>query len=211
MEQLFKWFKSHSDALQGIAALLIIIAAVATLPTLLISLTRPDIILRFSLNETTVPDDLRQWLKEFVHVFQLNEKMLIPGENVHQEFASILRNPVVKKIQESMRTPNQLTVAIINQTSRPTSGLRLRLDNVYTLWGVETEGDFLSPNEQRDIQNRIIEGYLDRKVIISSLPDIPPNSSLKILLYGDLEIAVPTLNVVGYSMVVRKIIEVEDS
>lgn len=182
------------------------------IPGLFSRLFRPDIIVRVKLEKETIPPDLEHWLMEFGRVVRWQENTLRAKQNVQQELAEIFDHPVAKKLPDPIRELDldRLTLAIVNQSANVASGLRLRLDNVYQLWSAETTGTFLTPKEQVAIRDQIINGYRDRTIIVPSLVPIPPDSSLEISLYGNLESAEPTLNIVGYSVALRKIVEVED-
>jgi hypothetical protein len=212
MKRIWEWLSSNTAALGGLASIIVILGALVVIPGYLNRFFSADLIFRVNHDQTTLPPDLKEWLSEIGHTVWLNKKLLSSDENINQELAAFLHNPVVKKLQkfELRRDFDRLTLAIVNQSTNVVSGLRLRLDRVSHLWGVEITGTFIAPNEQASIRNQIIDGYKDQTIIVPSLPPIPKNSSLEISLYGSLEFSEPTLNVIGSSMTLRNVVEIDE-
>ena len=105
-----------------------------------------------------------------------------------------------------------MSIKITNQSDSAISGLRLRLDDVYSLWGIDITGDFLRKNEADSFKDAFTYREHDTSVIFPELPTIPASSSVELSVYARLGLSKPNLSIttLGNSYSIINIVEVED-
>ncbi len=210
MNRLWAWVSDNSAALQGLVALILVVSALLAMPSFVGKLFRPDVLLRYRAVETTIPRDLSEWLNQIHREVSWRPSLDLGEENA--DLAEILSNPVSKKLGDVGANVEKLVLELTNQSDAAVSGAKLRVEGVLQLWGADAKGTFLTTPESTNLLDAVAKGYSNDSVILSSLPTLPPDASLEVVLYGTInKHSEPTLNIVGHTSDVRKIQSVEES
>ncbi|ESA39130.1 hypothetical protein N836_28810 [Leptolyngbya sp. Heron Island J] len=85
----------------------------------------------------------------------------------------------------------KLHIEILNQSNQTASDLSLRVSRLGYLWSSTITGTFITPEQSKKLNETLKANYQDKEnyLVLPKVPEIPPNSSLEITLYGDIEIA----------------------
>lgn len=207
---MWNWIQENSPALKGIAAILIILTTLSAIPIGIVKLLRPDIIVRVNNDKSTIPSDLIKFNEDISRLFEWDIDEFQKIKEGNKKLAAILDNPVLKRLNNPNVTFDKARIEIINQSSNVISGLRIRVDRVFSLWGFDIKGTFLQETEAEKYMSEFKDELKDHSVVFPELPSLPPNSSIIISLFGNLELLEPTIMSAGHSYSLINIVEAED-
>jgi len=210
LKRLWGWVQENSAALQGIAAIVFIIGVFITIPSFVTKALRPDLVVRVNIDDSTIPPDMIQFNKDVSHLLNWDADTFQVIKEQNKKLADILDDPVLKRLDTPSLEFDKARVEVINQSNSVISGLRIRFDNVFSLWGVDISGTFLGETEVDRFKAVLKDGIKGNSIILPELPTIPPNSSIEIILFGNLDLLKPTITTVGHSFSVTEIVEVEN-
>ena len=203
------WLRKNSDIIKALASLIFIFGALTGIPTLLYKWMKPDIVITFSVQNSTMPPALKKWIEETAE----NIKRLPPLEtrdwfieskdpglfallqkletDPYRSFRDLQKTGPLESEQRNYSgkalEPGSVTINIVNQTDRVIPNVRLRLDQVYPTWGVYLEAKFLTENEISNWQKSFSLVKSGPTVVFPDLPPLPPNSSINIIIYGSVD------------------------
>lgn len=210
MKRIWEWIQENSTALQGVAALVVVIGALIAIQSYVSKAIRPDVVIRLNIDVSTVPPDLIDFNKDVSRLFNLKGYEFEELKGSKRLLADLLNNPVAKRLDTWGNPFDKARIEIINQSEDVISGLRLRLDNVFNYWGFEISGTYLEPAEAAKFKDLFSEDVSNKTIIFPELPTMPPNSSLEIIIYGDIDSLNPSITAVGQSYIIKNVVEVED-
>lgn len=85
---------------------------------------------------------------------------------------------------------DKLQIEILNQSNKTVNDLSLRISSLNELWASTITGTFITPEETQKLEAALEANFQDQEnyLALPKVPEIPPNSSLEITLYGDMSI-----------------------
>ncbi|WP_264323911.1 TPR end-of-group domain-containing protein [Romeriopsis navalis] len=197
-----------------------LISGFSKIPSMLV----PDVIVRVQVVENTLPPDIAEWFKK-IPAANRDAELLYKTKGISNretrkdalvgDALKPLISPIAKKLDFYYNKGfKKYIVELENQSNKPVSDAKLRLDNVYALWSADAEGTFLSPDARLQLISQIEKGHSNDSIVLSKLPTLPAKSDLKLVLYADnysslfnkLEFSVS-----GHSSDVRTVRQLEDS
>jgi hypothetical protein len=238
--KFWAWLTRNSDQLKALAALTVIIGGLAGIPIMLYKWMQPDLVITFTVQNSTMPPALKKWIEEATKsikelpplepktdsnfssnylLMKLNNPALLellqkPQTDPYRFFRNLQktgpleseRNAAQWRILETGR----IRIDLVNQTDRVIPNVRLRLDQVYPMWGVYLEAKFLTENEITRWQKSFSSTNAGPSVVFPELPPLPPNSSINIVIYGYVDNANVSASVSGVSYKIIPTISLED-
>lgn len=195
--------------------------------------TGPDIVLKVDFTEENLPEDFDEWLKLYSMRSRDRENLIdvidlaLETENIKlsteiglEYIQEIIQDPVTIRISEMLYSGNfyidfdNFHITLINQSNRPIENLVMRVDGVRKIWGEKIDGTFITQKDSNQIKENFEFG--NSHLVLPELPVIPPNSSIEIMLYGDIDpnakIQLESSdNSLEFRHVIKKKIEVEDN
>jgi hypothetical protein len=201
------------------------LAAVPAVPTLLgapgfvAAKVRPDVLIRFDIEESTIPKDLQEFASETARSFLVAQSPPVSSAAINaKSSANAYTEEFLGKVSRRAGKIDMARIEVVNQTNESIGDLFIRLDNVFSLWGIEASGSFLSQADAEaftaklapilnDSSIRIMQK--DTSVKLPKLPSLPPGSSMELTVYGNLEYLKPVVTT-GRSSAIREVVEVED-
>jgi len=58
LKKIWEWIQENSSALQGVAAIVVVIGALIAIPSFIGKVLRPDVVVRINFDESTMPPEL---------------------------------------------------------------------------------------------------------------------------------------------------------
>ncbi|MCG8094134.1 MAG: hypothetical protein JAZ17_11005 [Candidatus Thiodiazotropha endolucinida] len=205
----WNWLRENSAALQSVAALAVIISASFAGWSYVNRSYSPELTVRLNIDESTIPEDLTNFTKEVVLFLEWDKDKLLGAED-NPRIDSILNSSVIKRIQASPLTLDRAHIEVINNSEKIISGVRVRLDNIHSFWGIEVEGTFLDNAEASKFRDSLKDVHTNQSVILPELPPLPPNSSLSLSVFGSIGILKPFVTTDGQRYTMIEVVEVEN-
>jgi uncharacterized integral membrane protein len=238
--KFWAWLSRNSDQLKALAALTVVIGGLTGIPILFYKWMQPDIVITFTVQNSTMPPALKKWIEEATNnirelpTLELQTDSYLKTHNLLMKlenpglFALLLKPQTdpYRSLRDLQRTgpldserksaqwkilePGRIRIDLVNQTDRVIPNVRLRLDNAYPLWGVYLEAKFLTENEITKWQQSFSFINSGPTVVFPELPPLPPNSSTNIVIFGYVDNANVSAAVSGFSHKIIPTVTVED-
>lgn len=209
VKNIINWFNGNSVALQGVAALVLIISAIYGAWVFSSKFFSPTITVRTNVDQSTLPKDLEVFAEDVASLLYRKAPEILEFEN-NEQAIEVLQNPVVQKIRDSYFSMDKATIEITNNSKNTVTGVRLRIENVLNAWGVEIDGTFLDATEAEEFRKKIDDMNLGNTVVLPELPSLQPNSSVFVFVYGSLGVIKPTLTSNGHRHKQINVVEVDE-
>lgn len=216
-----EWFKNNSAALQGAAAVTVLLATVVSAAIWLYRNVGSDIVIIKSTEGSSVPPALVDWVKTadalLLRLGYENgpeaEKMKTWEEmKSWQEMkASRFGREVAKGLRFNSSTGGVLHLTVRNTSDHSISGLRLRLDRLSGVWDITAGGSFLTADELQSFLKRADFSSYSTEMVLPELPAIPEHSTLEISVYGGVEFAELSVSGAAARTTIKNIVCVEDN
>jgi hypothetical protein len=213
MNRVWKWLERNSTQLQGLAAAIAVLSALAVVPYFWWKWLRPDITIRFSSQETTMPPALERWLRYAARrlAFPLEPKEC---KTDCYDLIRTLRESrppglFLSEHPDSYQ-PGRVRIEVVNESDRVVPGVRLRLDGAYPTWGTELVANFLSADEIASWQKNLPTDINGPSVVLPELPPLPPRSAASIIVYGRMNFSDVSATVPAATFEIVKTVRVED-
>jgi hypothetical protein len=192
--KVWQWLRDNSAALQGAAAVVVIVGGLIAVSTYLGRVTRPDIILRVSEGEhPVIYPRMWQWIQR---VHEAVEALPKETEATPERRRLVA---LAREVQASeVPTMRRSTLEIVNQSDRAISGARLRFKPfVGLLPEFGLSATFMTGAEMERYLAQVRERELGpaADVLFPELPQIPPGGVVTLDMYStqlvDVDISVP--------------------
>jgi hypothetical protein len=174
--KIWIWLANNRHSLTGLAAL---ITAVALLrPVLVPIFFPPDLIVRYSRDPSTVPDDLMKWAQK------LGFEILVKG-TVPEGLDSLKNSDVIQKLENNLRGDgiDRFSITLTNTSANEIPHVRVSVDGCASLWSSQIDGTYITADEAKSFASNSKLADSSR-LVLPELPPLPPNSSTTIRLYG---------------------------
>lgn len=208
MKKIFEWFAKHSGALQGMAALVVIVGAIFGLQHYVAS--PPNILVKINIDDNTIPPDLAEFNRDVSRLADLYNPDLDEARRKTQKLDQILSAPILKRLDSSSLKLDKAHVEIKNQSGHVISGIRIRFDDIFDFWGLNIAGTYLQESEAKKFMASVTNEANGDYVVLPELPSIPPGASLELTLYGRLSSLKPSVTTSGDSYSIVRMVKVED-
>ena len=213
------WFSANSKALQGAAALAVLLATLMAGSRWLLRNYGSDLNVQVDWSGASIPLDIADWTRAVIapvdevaefHSSSDSRQPYVPGLDNLVELA---RAPAAKLLAKKSFVDRirRLNIMIHNNTNENVSGLRLRVGDLPSFWRVFLAGEFLTTKEADDFYERVGDQKDYSSVVLPDLPTLPANATLVVSVYGDGEFANVQLAAPGHSSRITKTIKIEDS
>ena len=153
--KLLRWLDANHNALQAIAAIIILFTALAATPTLIGKVFRSDLVLQVDIDRSALPPDLNAWIRD-LNFNLATLDTLFPKEDEKDtrilKFYDLRSSVTGKRLSErpfALDRLGRLRMDISNQTDSPISNVRVRVDNISWIWDVHIQGNFLTDTEAK--------------------------------------------------------------
>jgi hypothetical protein len=187
------WLSRNSKALQGAAALSVLLAAIVPVYRWIARSYGSDLAVEVDWNQSTVPPDLSGWLESLsLPLSEIPDLQAALGKNPTYGLGTVFAmadSPVAKRLRSSRDFLNVglLRIAIHNNANETVSNLRVRLTDVQELWRVSLSGEFLTDKEAKDFDDRMGDQAGRFDVVLPDLPALPADATVSVLAYCDCE------------------------
>lgn len=210
---VWRWVARNSKALQGVAALVILLSSIVAVPTVIWRWLKPDLVLRVDPDTSTIPPDLVEWIGDLSEVLEETIKDLPNREGGSRDklvkLASFMTTERLSQLYGSSML-GRLLVEVRNQTDHTVSGVRVSLNDVYGLWRATVRGTFLTDQEAEVFLAKIKPFEKSDRMVLPELPPLPARSVFQIVFYGKVEHAEPEISAQGATAKIERVVEVED-
>jgi len=209
LKRFWIWSAENKNSLQGIVLIFAIVTTVIVVPSAIIQFFRADLLVRVNIDKNAIPEDVILFNKKISKFFQWNFEKLredMPSKLID----NIVDDPVLQRLGYPGLPEEVAYIELINQSESVISGVRVVFNRAHVLWGVGITGEYLSETEVNKFKAKLNDGLRTGSIVLPVLPDIQPGSSIKLLLYGDVDNIETKITSVGYSNSITTLIEVED-
>lgn len=206
MARMANWLKENSDVLQGLAALLgilaTLVAGIAFLPRFL----RPDLLVFVDTETNTTPKEVVEWARGAARYLRKQ-----PTQEPSPTARDLATAKTAQKLEEWYHDFERVNLQVRNQSNRELEGIRLRVDNIGSLWSAGVSGPFLTDAEASSFLNKV-PGARDEGLTLPPLPSIPPKSYIEVSLQvSQARFAQVNATAEGVSIEVKPVIELPSS
>jgi hypothetical protein len=211
MRALLGWISRNSGALEGLAAITVVVGALVAVPLYLSRALSADLIVTVQKFESTVPRDFAQWSIEAADVLRSEAGA---SRDTASPAARLSSSPVAVRLRYGVPpTIDRLSVTLANRSTRPIPGVRIRVTSLIgSLWGTGIAGTFLTDPEARAYIRQLDSLHSSMEMALPELPPIPGGSALTLNLYGEFSSgATASVAVPSASTKVRRVVSVQDS
>lgn len=210
--KLWRWLAQNSSALQGAAAVLVLIGAFVAAPTVIWRSLKPDLVIQVDPDQSTVPPHLLDWVRdvrsEIVEVLEDLPKVKKESWQKLRDLTASMSNEQLYGVGDNIA---RLHLEVRNQTDRVISGVRISLDHIYRIWSISAKGTFLTNEETQNFIGKVKPTRSTSRLVLPELPPLPPKNSLEVILYGSVEDADVEVSAQGATTKVERIVEVENT
>lgn len=213
--KLWRWLAQNSSALQGAAAVLVLISAFVAAPAVIWRSLKPDLVIEVDPDQGTVPPELLEWVRdvqsELVEALEDLPKVKKESWQKLRDLTASMSNERLAALYGVGDTIARLRLEVRNQTDRVISGVRISLDHIYRIWSISAKGTFLTNEETQNFIGKVKPARSTSRLVLPELPPLPPRSSLEVILYGSVENADVEVSAQGATTKVERIVEVENT
>jgi hypothetical protein len=218
LTRLSDWFSKNSAALQGVAALTLILAASIPVLRWIVRSYRADVTVQLDWSGSAIPPDLSEWTREIGTPLQ--EVADSESKSGAQppiwamtrliELAKSRTGELLSKQKLSDRS-GCLNIVIQNNSDEVVSNLRVRVSRFHSFWRAFIAGQFLTKKETDDFNSKGGEENNYSDVVLPELPPLPANGVVTVSVYGDGEFSDVDVSASGHSTRVSKTVRIQDS
>ena len=192
MKTIFKWLADHAAALGAIAAITVIVSSLFWGWGYIQSQFRSDLSVYVDYSESTVPGKMISelndlvWALRFDHESKLDNNLDETAPSRLQAIRDYLTPTLTRSEDYGSYSIDKLKITINNNTNVVISGIKLRVNGVSDVYALDITGDFLREAERVKFtsQENLVE--LDSSSTFPDLPTLPPESSMTVVVYGDI-------------------------
>ena len=211
------WFQKHSTALQGVAALSLILATAAGCLAWLYRTVGTDVAVISARDHSTIPPSLVVWVNQAHDLLRSTASATAAsssnGTEQHLK-ESLQGTPLGQRIAATGNIDQDigaLRLTLQNSSDHAVSGLRLRVDRLLGVWDITAAGNFLTSEEISKFLSHVEFSPSSREVVLPELPTIPERSSLYITIYGGTDFAEVAISGGSSKTKMKEIIPMEDT
>jgi hypothetical protein len=213
MKRIWNWLGENKPQLQGLAAVVAICGVILYLPSLAFRWLQPQLEIRVTADESTVPLALEDWLRQSMSALRYLPGARDGQPDLYQSLRDLQTSGPLspdRTLRLGVENPGRIRVDVVNQTDHVISGVRLRLDRAYPAWGVQLIASFLTPEEVTNWQRGSSAQKQGPGVVLPELPPLPPKSAVTVVAYGDVASAEVSVTGPSVSFKMIRAVRVED-
>jgi hypothetical protein len=185
MRRLWRWLQDNSRALEGAAAVILVLGGFVSVSTYLWRTLRPEIVVRITRSErVSLPPRTAEWVKSIVAAVEtLPKEKEKESTAARQRLDALAFQGKLREFPERTRT----TLEILNQSNRVIPGVRVRFIGFLGLlpeFGFSAT--FLGDEEAQRYLAKIRDLNLNsaRDVLLPALPELPPGGIATLEMYS---------------------------
>lgn len=188
MKSVWNWLDRNSSQLQGLAAVVAILAGLAAVPFVVSKWLQPDMTIKVTAEPSSIPPALDDWVQEAARLLKgLPEPTKGDPdsfEDLRQLQAKGPLDPTRAENSWALREPSSLRIDVANHADKVISGVRLRIDRAYPSWGLGLSATFLTADEVVAWEKSIPLSAVGPTFVLPELPPLPPRSAITLVVYG---------------------------